>query len=254
MKTLCAVSALLLLSVSTTALAGSNQLVACVNNSTGKLLVKARCNKQETKLASAQDLGALSVTDETLEVGPKGETGPKGATGPQGPTGDRGPTGLVGAQGSVGPQGDQGPQGLQGQPGLQGDPGPQGTEGPEGLQGPQGPQGPQGEPGPQGPQGAMGGNWSGIPFTLVRQTSTASNNGADIDPLELIGAFAACPAETALIAGECETDNEQMEIVGNQPASAFTWSCYAGNLSNSVIPGATTVTITATAVCADVTP
>jgi hypothetical protein len=93
------------------------------------------------------------VTDESLIIGPKGETGIQG---PKGDKGDKGETGILGPKGDKGDKGDKGETGIQGLKGDKGETGIQGAKGDKGDKGETGIQGPQGNQGNQGNQGQKG--------------------------------------------------------------------------------------------------
>lgn len=147
-------------------------LISTATSSTSFVVVDSRLTKRFTYTALkeqlAADIGtALNIKGPTGPTGPTSTTpGPTGPQGPKGPTGPSGgPSGPQGPQGAVGPQG---PRGVTGPQGPKGDVGPQGPSGgPSGPTGPTGPKGDQGDFGPQGPR-------SGIRYTTIASTSTAT--------------------------------------------------------------------------------
>ncbi len=128
--------------------AKTNLIRACVDNDTGRIIIRERCETGETRL-SWNRVGPVGPQG---EAGPAGPVGPEGPQGPAGPQGERGPSGG----GGTGPAGPAGPAGPQGPAGPAGANGTDGAQGPQGVQGPQGPQGPPGPAGPSGPQGPAG--------------------------------------------------------------------------------------------------
>ena len=106
--------------------ATSGELIrACADDRTGKLALRGRCRKGETRVTWNRE-------------------------GPEGPQGVAGPPGEQGIPGAQGPAGEQGPMGRSGGRG------PAGPTGPEGPPGPTGPAGATGPAGPAGPTGATG--------------------------------------------------------------------------------------------------
>ena len=106
--------------------ATSGELIrACADDRTGKLALRGRCRKGETRVTWNRE-------------------------GPEGPQGVAGPPGEQGIPGAQGPAGEQGPMGRSGGRG------PAGPTGPEGPPGPTGPAGATGPAGPTGPTGATG--------------------------------------------------------------------------------------------------
>ena len=93
-------------------------LKACLQNSTGQIVIRRRCPSakgfRELSSDLIQGLGAAQI----------------GKEGPQGEQGEQGIQGIAGPQGLQGEQGPQGEQGLQGETGLQGTQGEQGPPGP----------------------------------------------------------------------------------------------------------------------------
>jgi hypothetical protein len=123
-----------------------NSLIrACVDDATGRIIIRDRCEKDETRIS----WNRVGPAGPQGDAGPAGPEGPQGPAGPAGPQGERGPAGA-GGSGPAGPAGPAGPQGPPGPAGADGAPGVQG------IQGPQGPQGPAGPTGPQGPAGSGG--------------------------------------------------------------------------------------------------
>jgi hypothetical protein len=93
-----------LLAVPTHAQAQNNTVYACVNNSSGQVMIVSAatvCPNGDTK----------RTWNVTGPAGPIGPQGPVGALGPVGPAGPQGPAGAVGPQGPVGSVGPVGPQG-----------------------------------------------------------------------------------------------------------------------------------------------
>jgi hypothetical protein len=70
--------------------AGSGQISACANKSTGALRIASKCAKTENPIS----WGKQGLTGARGQAGPQGETGPRGQAGPQGETGSRGPAGA----------------------------------------------------------------------------------------------------------------------------------------------------------------
>ena len=81
---------------------------ACVNNSTGALII---VNSTTTCASGYHKI-------QWNQTGPVGPAGPKGSTGATGATGQTGPQGVAGPAGPQGPTGPKGPTGPQGSPGL----------------------------------------------------------------------------------------------------------------------------------------
>ena len=178
--------------------------------STTELLTNALTEIIEMKLTSYMNCNKNedTVTQCTLQPGPKGEpgdTGPPGVQGGIGEKGDMGNRGEPGSRGMIGytgykgekgkegvdgPQGPPGPQGprtkgnvgypgYKGENGPQGPPGPTGPPGPIGPQGPPGPIGPQGPPGPIGPQGPPDSSSTVAPTTTAAATDTSTPPATD---------------------------------------------------------------------------
>jgi len=129
-----------------------NSLIrACVDDATGRIFIRDRCEKDESRIS----WNRVGPAGPQGDAGPVGPEGPQGPAGPAGPQGERGPAGA-GGSGPAGPAGPAGPQGPPGPAGADGTDGTDGAPGAQGIQGPQGPQGAQGPAGPTGPQGPGG--------------------------------------------------------------------------------------------------
>ena len=125
--------------------ATSGELIrACADDRTGKLALRGRCRKGETRVTWNRE-------------------------GPEGPQGVAGPPGEQGIPGAQGPAGEQGPMGRSGG---------RGPAGPTGPEGPPGPTGPAGATGPAGPAGPTGATGTTGPSGLSQAYSKSVNNSA----------------------------------------------------------------------------
>lgn len=90
-----------LLLVAIPAVTEARPLRACVNTSTGKIIIKRKCKSSkgqvELDTTSLQSLGATGATGPQGAIGPQGPQGVAGAQGPKGDTGPEGPQGPAGA-------------------------------------------------------------------------------------------------------------------------------------------------------------
>ena len=88
--------------------ADAQQIVACVNNSSGTIHVVVQAGQ------SCQGNEVTLIWNIIGPPGPQGPAGPPGPVGPVGPVGPQGPQGVAGVAGPPGPQGPQGPAGPPG--------------------------------------------------------------------------------------------------------------------------------------------
>jgi hypothetical protein len=107
-----ALSACMLLSGTTSALAESHQIRMCVNLQSGDVrpLVGQKCPPNHSLVVwDPDDARGSTQENEEGRRGPSGLRGAAGLQGPAGPVGPAGPPGPAGPQGPVGPQGPPSP-------------------------------------------------------------------------------------------------------------------------------------------------
>ena len=203
----------------------------------------------ETNAADIANIvaGVLNGTDGTDGIdgqdgakGDKGDTGDTGATGSQGATGSTGATGaqgVAGTNGTDGTNGTNGTNGTDGATGAQGVAGTNGTDGTNGTNGTNGTDGTNGTNGATGATGADGDDFDGD----ARLTSVEDSLGS------------ASTSVTSFVSGGFTYVQNEDGTWFNGTSNVSEASLIANDgVTQAEIDGATTVTVNATGLTADV--
>ena len=215
---------------STAAATPKNSLIrACVDDATGRIIMRDRCEKGESRIS----WNRVGPAGPQGDAGPAGPEGPQGRAGPAGPQGERGPAGA-GGSGPAGPAGPAGPQGPPGPAGADGTDGVDGAPGAQGIQGPQGPQGPAGPTGPQGPAGSGGLSLDDSTGTLIATYAGSWPVNSSTSSFALI-----FPGHTVPILYWPGSNIQNATLAPIQPDVYFTTSDCSGGarFNNSAIQG-----------------